>query len=224
MNNGYTIIPDSFLDLQLDLTEITILSVIYGFSQDGDSTFEGSWNYLARKAKCSRRKVSMALPKLVELGYVQKIDVDIHGVKFCKYKVNANCIGSACDAPGDGACDAHNNTINENIDFNRDIEKKSRAKFVKPSIADVAEYCQQRQNGIDAEEFFSHYESNGWMVGKTPMKDWKAAVITWEKKRYKTPTNRPQSQAQPRKSVLQHNQEVAQKLFQRMKEAQCDEQ
>lgn len=44
-------------------------------------------------------------------------------------------------------------------------------------------YCQERENGIDAEEFFDFYESKGWYVGKNKMKDWKACVRTWERNR-----------------------------------------
>ncbi len=54
--------------------------------------------------------------------------------------------------------------------------------FVKPTIQDVALYCQERGNGIDAEFFWNSYESKGWMIGKTLMKSWKAAVHTWEKR------------------------------------------
>ena len=54
---------------------------------------------------------------------------------------------------------------------------------MKPSIEEVRAYCQERGNGIDPEEFVAFYESKGWKVGNAPMKDWKAAVITWEKKR-----------------------------------------
>ena len=58
------------------------------------------------------------------------------------------------------------------------------SKFVPPEIEDVADYCLQRQNGIDPEAWMAHYQSNGWRVGRgsgKPMKDWRAAVITWEK-------------------------------------------
>lgn len=58
----------------------------------------------------------------------------------------------------------------------------ARAKnFIPPSVAEVAEYCKERQNGIDAQRFVDYYESRGWMLGKTRMKDWRAAVRTWER-------------------------------------------
>ena len=54
--------------------------------------------------------------------------------------------------------------------------------FIKPTLKDVEEYCLERNNKVDAETFWNFYESKGWKVGNQPMKDWKAAVRTWEKK------------------------------------------
>ena len=54
-------------------------------------------------------------------------------------------------------------------------------RFVKPTLEEIKAYCQSRQNGVDAERFYDYYESNGWRVGKSPMRDWKAAVRTWER-------------------------------------------
>lgn len=64
-------------------------------------------------------------------------------------------------------------------------------RFVKPTLEDVQAYCQERQNNVDPESFIDFYESKGWKVGNQPMKDWKAAVRTWERRdnnrqRYKT--------------------------------------
>ena len=55
--------------------------------------------------------------------------------------------------------------------------------FYPPTVEEVKAYCQERNNGIDAESFVSFYESKGWMIGKNKMKDWKAAVRTWERSR-----------------------------------------
>lgn len=56
-----------------------------------------------------------------------------------------------------------------------------RARFTPPTLAQVAEYCRERNNGVDPQRFLDYYTANGWKVGKNPMKDWKAAVRTWEK-------------------------------------------
>ena len=58
----------------------------------------------------------------------------------------------------------------------------SRSKFVKPSVEEIAAYCAERNNSIDPQQFFDFYESKGWKVGNQSMKDWKAAVRTWERR------------------------------------------
>jgi hypothetical protein len=62
-------------------------------------------------------------------------------------------------------------------------EDKNKPKpkgFIPPSLQDVKDYCKERNNSVNAEKWLSHYQSNGWKVGKNSMKDWKAAVRTWE--------------------------------------------
>ena len=56
----------------------------------------------------------------------------------------------------------------------------ARAIFLPPTISEVKEYCEKRKNGISPEQFVNFYQSKGWMIGKNKMKDWKAAVRTWE--------------------------------------------
>ena len=63
----------------------------------------------------------------------------------------------------------------------KDKVKAKAKRFVKPTVADIAEYCLERNNTLDAQKFYDYYSSIGWKVGKNPMKDWKAAVRTWEK-------------------------------------------
>lgn len=73
-------------------------------------------------------------------------------------------------------------TIEEKKEENiKEDTKVSKKKFVPPTVEAVREYCQERNNGIDAQSFIDFYESKGWMIGKNKMKDWKAAVRTWER-------------------------------------------
>jgi len=58
---------------------------------------------------------------------------------------------------------------------------KSGGRFTPPTVKEVKEYCDSRNNGIDPQNFIDHYETNGWMRGKNKIKDWKACVRTWEK-------------------------------------------
>lgn len=59
-----------------------------------------------------------------------------------------------------------------------------RKRFVPPTLEEVQAYCKERRNSVDAEKFIDYYTSNGWCVGKNKMKDWKAAVRTWERNGY----------------------------------------
>lgn len=59
----------------------------------------------------------------------------------------------------------------------KEIDNK---RFIKPTLEEVTAYCQERGNDIDPQRFIDFYEARGWMIGKNHMKDWKAAVRTWE--------------------------------------------
>lgn len=59
---------------------------------------------------------------------------------------------------------------------------KPAKRFIRPTIEEVRAYCAERGSRIDPAAFVSYYESNGWKVGKNPMKDWRAAVRTWEQR------------------------------------------
>lgn len=54
-------------------------------------------------------------------------------------------------------------------------------RFTPPTLEEVKAYIQERGSNVDAEHWYAHYEANGWRVGRNPMKNWKQAVITWER-------------------------------------------
>ena len=59
---------------------------------------------------------------------------------------------------------------------------KENARAHHPTVEEVAAYCRERGNRVDAERFVDFYASKGWKVGNQPMKDWKACVRTWERR------------------------------------------
>ena len=65
-------------------------------------------------------------------------------------------------------------------------ENTKRKVFSTPTVDDVRAYCLERNNKVDPQSFVDFYESKGWMIGKNKMKDWKAAVRTWERSETKT--------------------------------------
>ena len=82
------------------------------------------------------------------------------------------------------------------LSLSNSIKKKKiiKEKFSIPTIEQVSEYCRERKNSVNAEMFIDFYTSKNWMIGKNKMKDWKAAIRTWEKSdknnRYLTPAEK----------------------------------
>lgn len=60
--------------------------------------------------------------------------------------------------------------------------KEPKKNFEKPTVEEIAAYCAERKNEVDAQTFFDFYESKGWKVGAVKMRDWRASVRTWEKR------------------------------------------
>ncbi|HEY3389885.1 MAG TPA: hypothetical protein VGK38_09960 [Prolixibacteraceae bacterium] len=79
------------------------------------------------------------------------------------------------EQPMHSRCTTDDTYKNDNNDKNREAAKK----FIKPSIEEINAYCLEKGINIDENKFFDHYESNGWMVGKVKMKDWKATARKW---------------------------------------------
>lgn len=87
----------------------------------------------------------------------------------------------------------HTHTCNHN---QKDIESmagKPPAKTIPPTLEQVKQYCAAKGIGIDAQRFVDYYTANGWMVGRTKMKDWTAAVRTWNAKE----NNHGKTESQP---------------------------
>ena len=178
-------------DLKLKGNELLAYALIYGFSQDGETWFTGSSKYISEWLNIDRRNVLAVLQKLVEKGLLIKNEKIINGVKLCDYKA---VIGSdktsqgmmnhhrGYDETSQGGGDetSHHNTSIDNIEDNIYMHATAK-KFTKPTLEQVKQYCIERNNNVDSERFINYYESNGWKVGRSQMKDWKAAVRNWER-------------------------------------------
>lgn len=98
----------------------------------------------------------------------------------------------------------------KNTPVSKDTAPLKVARFQKPTVVEVREYIVEQNFGVDAQAFCDFYESKGWKVGNSPMKDWKAAVRNWERKnkqgvRQKTMT--------PSEEIFNHNFNHLQSLF-----------
>lgn len=226
--SGFTTIPDWMLEFDLDIYETVILGVIFGFSQDGESTFKGSQNYLAKKAKCTRRKVILCLENLVSKGIVEKINNTINGVKFCEYKVCTTFTG--CEQYSQGGCECHshnnidNNINNKSMSLNAHARKFDFAWALRGagvSEQHVAEWMEIRktkkatnsQTAFDAlvRESAKAGLSVDEAVTKCIEESWKGFRAIYMEERNPRPVP-----ARQKESLVEHNRKAAEEVLRRL--------
>lgn len=210
--NGYTPISNELLDeiimFGFVATHYKIvlccLRYSYGFSR---KDAELSESYLAKATNISKRYISQELNKLIDMKVVTVIKESTYSSAriIC---INKNyeewesrttvpqANHSSTDEPEqDTTVEPELNTtvepqvdsIKQNIKQNiKQVPKKQNKRkkkiFVKPTIPEIQAYCDERKNGIDAEYFFSYYETRDWIMSNgKKMHNWQMAVITWEK-------------------------------------------
>ena len=72
------------------------------------------------------------------------------------------------------------------VSLDKDSIGKSNKRFTHPTVEEVEDYINEKGYNIDAHKFIDYYTANGWRVGKSPMKDWKAAVRNWSRNNYQS--------------------------------------
>lgn len=178
--------------LNLKGTTLQVFAIIHGFSHSEENEFKGSLQYLCEFTGSSRSTVIRSLLELEEKGIIVKREVYENGVKFNRYKSSVDMVayfdmGGVKMTPPPcqndttpGVKMTPHNIVEDNIKDNIEVGKRKR--FTPPTVEEVAAYCGDRNNRIDPQTFVDFYSSKGWVVGKSKMKDWKAAVRTWEKR------------------------------------------
>lgn len=109
------------------------------------------------------------------------IEVDDVGVYQTRNEPVTNSLQPCIEVDAEPAQDSNIDKIRLDKDRLDKDKGEKRKRFTPPTVEEVRAYCEERHNGIDPERFVNFYSSKGWMVGKNKMKDWKAAVRTWEK-------------------------------------------
>jgi hypothetical protein len=147
-----------------------------------------STQYFCNLYNVSRSSVQNWLKLLEENGYI---------IRVVKYKLGSREIESRSiklvDKP---SLKISTDNTNINITNNNLTDSNKKVFFKKPTFDEVNNYCLERNNNIDAEAFIDFYESKNFMIGKNKMKDWKAAVRTWEKREAKKPKTMSKLDAQ----------------------------
>jgi hypothetical protein len=178
--NYYAVIPAEVRyskkltpNAKLLYAEITALS-----NMNGKCT--ASTQYFCRLYEVSRASIQNWLKLLEKNGYITR-DV--------KYRQGSKEILSRSIKLVDNpSLNIYTDNTNININNTNLTDSNRKAFFKKPTLDQVKDYCSERNNNVDAEAFLDFYESKDWKIGKNKMKDWKAAVRTWERRETKKPT------------------------------------
>lgn len=179
-------------ELGLSGNALMIFAIIFGFSQDGESCFTGSRKYLCDFTGATKPTVDKALNDLIDKGYILKYVEKRNDVIYNRYQINLNILnftGSKESLPPCKETLPNNKVDNKDIKENIIIDNiKESKRFVKPTLEEVQSYINEKGYHFSAQKFIDYYDSVGWKIGKSPMKDWKAACRTWEGK-YKDSSN-----------------------------------
>lgn len=155
--------------LALAGNELLVYAFVYGYSQDAMGGYWGSLTNTAEALNISKRTVSDLFTRLLDKGLLVKKEITLDGVRRCLYSavVPADAEAQPPAAPAPSAPEKRE-------------PKPQRTK--PPTLDEVQEYCATRGNKVDAQRFYDFYTANGWVQGRSgkPIKDWRAAVRTWE--------------------------------------------
>lgn len=213
-NNFVTIHGWMVNQLDLPADETFVYALIYGYK----GGFSHPIAHIALWLNCSERTVQRILQHLVMAGYINEKKQNGKATTYTCRPLT-DCRPRQIVAPDKLSTDPsqivapdtlyidnnYNNNIIERDNNKARSDSEKQKKFQKPTIEEVEQYCAQRHNGINAEEFYYFYESKGWLVGKTPMKNWRAAVITWEKKRNQNTSTNENHRTSNQKGNAKHS-------------------
>ena len=216
MNNGWIYLHRKLLDCSIwtdgdefDRRSAWIDLLLLANHSDKTIIFDGNkmvitrGQYLTSVRKLSERwhwskdRTLRFLRLLEELEMIQR---DSNNKRTLLTIINYGVYQVASDTHKDTDKDTHKDTDKDTDkpqttiynNYNNDNNINKRAHFSPPSLDDVRDYCIERSNNIDPEQFIAYYESNGWLVGgRTKMKDWKAAIRNWEKRQKNDPKPKP---------------------------------
>ena len=134
---------------------------------------------LSSETGLSRQQVRTALKKLISTNEITKSTTSNYTIITVNKWAEYQCSNQEDNQPS-------TREITSGATTTKEIKNIRNKEFnnIHPSIEDVRAYCQERKNSVDPERWINYYTSNGWKVGKNPMKDWKAAVRTWERNSY----------------------------------------
>ena len=196
-SRDYTVMSNvHFKEREMSLKAKGLLSLMLSLPDEWDYSVAG----LAALSKDGKDSVMNAISELEEFGYLERVKLTNEKGQFAGYEYNVfespvtekpNEKKPYSDFPDtENPQQLNTNTLNTK----KSNTKKSNNIFTPPTVEEVRAYCIERNNSINPEHFVDYYESKGWMVGRTKMKDWKAAIRNWERNSYSNSRSQNQQQ------------------------------
>lgn len=180
-----------FVDISGSVTAALFLSQACYWSE----RTEWNWFYKTqqeweKETGLTRHEQDGARRKLVKLKVIEEVRRGVPAKMY--YRVDAQILAdliatnrqTGLPETDQSRLPQTGNLYNEAESTTETTTEKESIRFIKPTIEEVRQYCQERGNSVDAEQWMDSYESKGWKIGNSPMKDWKAAVRTWERNRF----------------------------------------
>lgn len=186
-------------ELGLKGNELLVYSIIYGFSQDGESKFKGSRKYLAEWLGVSLPTVDKTLANLIKKELIIKEQKVISGVTFNSYYANLGVVKNFYR----GCKDFLYNNIEykEEDNISNDILSKKNKKFIPPTKEEVRAYCMEKGYNIDVDKFYDYYDVADWKDSQgNKVKNWKQRVITWNSRN----SNNTQQPPKPQRKIAEY--------------------
>ena len=204
----------------LSWNEKILLMEIDSFTSKGKDCYFSN-EYISEFLGVTDRMARKLLSGLIDKGYVRKTKFDGRR-RFIETTIAINVGGRVAQKfraerkhnsgqGGNSVPHTYTKDLNTNTDLNP-LSKERPLVMKRPSLEEVRAYCIERGNNIDPQAFIDFYESNGWKVGKNPMKDWRAAVRTWEQRDRQNPSPRSGRPSPQQEDYVQKGLRMLQKL------------
>jgi len=206
-------VPMDFYNRLAEIGRAAPVYIVLAKHADADGVAWPSHKTIAEVTGLSERSICRCLETLESVGLIEKKrrrrDTAVYvlaGFKTgqgCPIKESLICQNQHQDMPKSTVKICQNlRAYKEELNHrtkpkNKNQDTSHLKRFVSPSLDEIKAYCQERKNQIDSQRFFDYYESNGWRVGKNPMKSWQAAVRTWESNNFSMSRNFTDDQSGP---------------------------
>lgn len=183
-------------ELGLSGKALLLYALIYGFSQDKGCGYSGRQDYLMEWLQCTRQSITNIMGKLVQQGLIAREQSETGAVIYrttpCKKTLHeVKKVDMACQKTLpeevkklDVGCQKtlHPTIYNttDNTIYNHSCSRGTETSTAAPTVEEVAAYCRERGNAIDANRFVDYYAVSGWKLRGKPIEDWRALIRLWE--------------------------------------------